>query len=502
MSDKREKLAKFNIYSSLLYQLVMMVSGIIVPKLLISNFGSELYGATTSIAQFLGYIALLEGGIGGIARAALYKPLAENNIIKINAVLGEIKHFFKIVGYIFIAYVLLLACGYQNISNIEALDWTATFFLVIAISISTFAQYFIGISYAVLVEAAQKSYVLNVIRIATTVLNVISIIFLINLGCNIIIVKLVSGCVFALGPVLQLIYVKKNYIIEKTPRQKDALQNKWTGIGQHIAYFLHSHTDVVVLTIFANLLWVAVYSVYNMVIAAIQSIVSSFSTGMEALFGDMYAKKEYDLLRKTFGEYETLISCIAVFLFSTTIVLITPFIKLYTNGITDVDYIQPLFGIVLSIASVLYSMRTPYGSMVVAAGRFKETRWAPYGEAIINIVLSILLLKRWGIIGVAVGTVCAVAFRFVFYAYYVSNNIINRSIKMWYKRLGLNTAMIVCIVVLGNIAVTKIQMTNYLYWALAGILVSVISGIITFAGNYCFFRDETKGALRRIIKKV
>lgn len=501
MSSKREKYVKYNVSTSLAYQVVMMISGIIVPKLLISSFGSEVYGATTSIAQFLGYIALLEGGIGGVARAALYKPIAENDIQAISAVVAEIKHFFKIIGFVFIAYVLVLAFGFKSISQLEVLDQSATFFLVIAISISTFAQYFIGVSYAVFLQASQKTFITQIIRIGTTIINVISIVILVNIGCNVIIVKLISGCVFALGPVLQWLYVKKNYSLVKVDRQKDALKNKWTGIGQHIAYFLHNHTDVVVLTLFSDLLAVAVYSVYNMVISAIQSIVSSFSTGMEALFGDMYAKKEYDLLQKTFSEYETLISCLTISLFSTTIVLITPFISIYTKEITDTDYIQPLFGIILSLASIFFSMRTPYHSIIIAAGHFKQTRWAAYGEAIINITLSILLVRSFGLVGVAVGTVCAVAFRFTFYAFYLSNNILHRSIGLWFKRLGVNAGLILCIILVGNVVISKIRMNNYLYWVTAGAVVTCIAIIITFAGNYCFYREDTKKVIGRIMKK-
>lgn len=501
MSNKRERLAKYNIYSSLLYQIVMMISGIILPKLYITNFGSEAYGATTSIVQFLGYIALLEGGIGGVARAALYKPLADNDLQSISAVLEEIKHFFKIVGYIFIVYVIILACTFQNISNVEVLNWSATFFLVIAISISTFSQYFIGISYAVLLQAAQRTYVTRLISIITTILNVVTVIILIKLGCNIIIVKFVSGLVFAVGPVMQWIYVKKKIPLIRTRRQKGALENKWTGIGQHIAYFLHTHTDVVVLTLFADLFLVAVYSVYNMVISAIQSIVSSFSTGMEALFGDMYAKKEYEPLGATFNEYETLISLMSVTLFSATIVLITPFVSLYTANITDAEYIQPVFGIILPIASILYSMRAPYHSLVIAAGHFKQTRWAAYGEAIINISISILLVKKFGLIGVAIGTVCAVAFRFIFYVFYLSKNIINRDVWFWVKRLCVNAAMVIIIVFIGYWVLSKLNMTDYLHWAVAGIIVTAISAVITLGGNYFFYRKDTKKVLKRVINK-
>ena len=154
ISDTRAERAKLNIVVSLGCQIIVLICGLVIPRSMIGSFGSEAYGATASISQFLAYITLLEGGIGGVARAALYKPLAENNILVISEIIGEIKRFFRIVGYIFVVYVLILACGFQKISNVECFDWFSTFALVIVISISTFAQYFVGISYSVLLQAA------------------------------------------------------------------------------------------------------------------------------------------------------------------------------------------------------------------------------------------------------------------------------------------------------------------------------------------------------------
>ena len=71
--------AKLNIVFSLVSQAAALVCGFIVPRLLINTFGSEAYGATASILQFLSYIVLLEGGIGGVARAVLYKTLAQRD---------------------------------------------------------------------------------------------------------------------------------------------------------------------------------------------------------------------------------------------------------------------------------------------------------------------------------------------------------------------------------------------------------------------------------------
>lgn len=69
-------LAKKNVITSIFYQLVTVAYGLIVPRLVLSSFGSEVNGLTSSLSQFLNYINLLEGGLSGVIMAALYKPLA------------------------------------------------------------------------------------------------------------------------------------------------------------------------------------------------------------------------------------------------------------------------------------------------------------------------------------------------------------------------------------------------------------------------------------------
>ena len=145
MTNPRVKRAKLNILVSVACQIISLICGIILPKIFLGAYGSEAYGATSSITHFRAYITLLEGGISGVARAALYKPLAEGDSYRISTVVSEIKRYFRLLAFIFIAYVLVLACSFKAISHIEVLDWASTFLLVIVISISTFGQYFIGV---------------------------------------------------------------------------------------------------------------------------------------------------------------------------------------------------------------------------------------------------------------------------------------------------------------------------------------------------------------------
>jgi O-antigen/teichoic acid export membrane protein len=493
LTDTREKRATLNIIVSLFCQCLTLICGLIVPKLMIETFGSEAYGATASIAQFLAYIALLEGGIGGVARAALYKPLAENNIQVISEIVNEITRFFRIIAYIFTGYVLVLACGFYKLSHIECFDWLNTFLLVIVISISTFAQYFIGISYSVLIQAAQKTYITNIVNIFTIILNTILIIILIKLKSNLILVKLVSSCVFVLRPIILYRYVFHNFKI-LTPQKNSCnyLSQKWDGLGQHIAYFLYYNTDIAILTIFYNLKAVAVYSVYNMVISQVYNLTTSFSTGMEAFFGELIAKNECEELHKVFGYYENLISLISLVMFSSTAVLIMPFIQIYTKSVEDVNYIEPLFAILFILSTLITCLRSPYHNLTIAAGHFKQTQWAAYGEAFINIILSAVLVINLGLVGVVIGTLIATAFRMLFYAFYLTTHIFNRKIQLFIKREFVNIGMFFLIFIIGRSICNVWDFSGYGTWIICAIIVTLIAIIISFLGNYICYRNDFK----------
>lgn len=502
MAGIRETRAKRNVVVTLLLQLITLLCGLVVPKMTIDAFGSEAYGAAASITQFLSYIALLEGGIGGVARAALYKPLAENDRNGVSSIVGEIKRFFTAIGCVFAVYVAVLSCTFTYIADVRCFDRLSTFCLVWVISVSTFIQYFIGISNAVLLQAAQKTYITNAVSIFTLVLNAVLVFVCIAAGSNLITVKLVSGLVFALKPVMMWAYVRRVYrLTTHTQRTSNALEQKWTGLGQHVAFFLHTNTDIVVLTVFADLKQVAVYSVYYMIVSHIQSLTTSFCAGMEASFGEMLAKKEHERLDNWFGYYETLLSLVSLVMFSVTAVMLLPFVALYTSGVTDADYIQPLFGILLTVASLVYCLRLPYHAMTVAAGHFKQTRVAAYGEAALNIVLSIVLVYAAGLSGVAAATLIATVFRLVYYAVYLSKHILQRPVRLFVKRAAVNASAFILSCGIGLAMLMNVRTDTYREWVLFASAAVVLAVSIVFAVYLLFYRDDVRSLWRSAVTR-
>lgn len=294
----RSRKALLNIVASLLLQFTLILSGFIIPWLIIRTYGSSVNGVIASISQFLGFFALLEGGVGGVVRSALYKSLASNDVVTISRVLKSAERFFKRISYVFIAFLLIMAIGYPYLVSYEFTK-TFIFTLVIILGIKSISQYYFGITYQILLQADQKSYFTSFLHLIAIIISTVVATILINLGANIHVVQLFSAMVFFLKPIVLNIYVKHNYkLINDCVEDNNELKQKWDGMGHHIAYFLHNKTDIIILTLFTSVKEVSVYSVYMMVALGIRNLTTTISSGIEAAFGNMIAKGEKELLEK------------------------------------------------------------------------------------------------------------------------------------------------------------------------------------------------------------
>lgn len=496
----RGKKAFLNITVSLILQFVTLVCGFIIPKMIIESFGSGVNGLISSITQFLGYITLLESGVGPVVRSALYVPIAKRDKNSICNILKSSEKFFKKVAIILVIYIVILSIVYPILVNNE-FNYIYTISLIIIIAISTFGEYFFGITYKLYLQAEQKTYIVSLVQIIGCVLNAIAVVILIKFGATVHIVKLVSSLVFVLRPIIQNVYVKKKYNINFENVDKNyKLQQKWDGMAQHIAKVIHSNADVTILTIFSNVVEVSVYSVYFLVVRGIRSIIEALASGIDSSFGDMIARNEKEKLNKSFNIYEVFYYTLITIIYACTIILIVPFIKVYTAGITDANYIRPLFAFLLVSSEVAWSIRFPYNTITHAAGRFKETKKGAWVEAITNLVISLILVIKFGIVGVAIGTLIAMTIRTVEFLYYSSKHILGRKVFCGLKKIIICVCEITLIVFVIN-CIPRLDVISYSTWIVQALIVFGISCSIVILINSLIFRKEFK-ELFTLFKKV
>ena len=178
------------------------------------------------------------------------------------------------------------------------------------------------------------------------------------------------------------------------------------------------------------------------------------------------------------------------FVFSVTAILIVPFVAVYTNGITDADYIVPVFGIMLTAAWGMYCIRLPYNIVVLAIGHYRQTQTSAIIEAVLNLATAIALVLKFGLVGVAVGTFVAMVYRTCYLAWYISRNVINRSLWVFVKHLCVDACSIALFVVLIYYIMGPIQElreNSYLEWGVLAIKTSVLGLLTINAVNMLFY---------------
>lgn len=496
----RKKKLLFNTITSLLYQLVSVVCGFILPSFFIRYYGSEVNGLVSSITQFLGFITLAELGVGAVIQSTLYRPLAEKDDKEISKIIVSAERFFRKIAFVLVIYTTLL-CFIYPIITLDSFNYFYTASLILVISISSFAQYYFSISYRLLLAADQLAFIQLGLQIITLILNTVFSVVLIKVGSSIQVVKLVTSIIFMIQPIMLSIYVKKNYNLDKKIKFKgEPIKQKWNGLAQHISSVILGNTDIVILTLFSTLSNVSIYTVYYLVVNGIKQLVVSSTSGIQAMFGNMYARKEKEQLDKSFSIMEWTLHFIVTFLFSCTCVLIVPFIKVYTLGIHDTNYDVPLFAILITLANASYCLRLPYNIIVLAAGHYRETQMSAIIESIINIVLSIILVSKFGLIGVAIGTLAAMIYRTSYLVWYLSKNIIYRELKYYYKHLCID--ILSALIIFSLVRFIKFESITYYGWMFMATKVAGVSICVMIIVNLIFYKRYTISIYHKVVKKI
>lgn len=485
--NRKQKLL-LNTVVAMISRIVAIICGFVLPQMMISHYGSAVNGLISSVTHFLGFISLLELGIGPVIQASLYKPLATKDHKEISRIVKSATRFFRKILYIFLLYIIAMMIIFPTIIITEY-EFMFTASLILIISISTIIQYMFGATYQLLLNADQKGYIQNILSIITVILNTVVCVVLMKIGASVQVMKLASSAVFVLRPIGQFIYVKKHYMIDRKIRLNgEPIKQKWNGVGQHVASIVCSNVDIFLLTLLAPLETVSVYTVYYMVISGITTIMITLTSGISPYLGNIIATSDEKEIRKSFEVIEFFTNILTVVFFTCTAVLIVPFVQVYTLNIHDADYYQPLFGFLLTIAYAIQSLRTPYFCLINTVGHFKQTQNGAFITPVINVVISLILVKKFGLIGVAIGTMIAMSYHTIYFVVYLRKNILNRPISYFLRYLLLDSvACISSVLITSKIKLIEMSFKGFILMAVEVFTVVVL---LTVAIFICFWRKE------------
>ena len=497
----RSEQAFKNMAANLFLQIVVFISGIILPRFIMQAYGSSINGMITSVNQFLTYLGLAEAGVATASVVALYTPLALGRKDEVNSILSATRKFYNRSGVLFLSLTALLVFVYPFFISGQ-LDNSLVRWMIVVLAGSTLVDYFFLGKYRVLLMANQEGYVVALIQSAGTVANMVVSIGLIYAGASVLAVKAVATGVYVLRLFLVKAYAKKKYpdLNFHARPAEGALKQKNAALFHQVVTIIVNNTDTTVLTICLgsrSLLEVSVYGIYMLVVNAVNQLLTSFSNGLTAGFGEVIARREDETLKKSYSDYEYMYFLIFFVVVACMGVLLIPFISVYTIDMKDVQYVRPVIAALFTLLVFLQNVRIPGLTIICAAGHYKETRYQAGLEAAINIVVSLALVWSMGMTGVLIGTVCSYGYRSFEIILYTNRHLIPGTAKTAFIRIIRNLIITGVLISLGIWLIPQ-NMTSFIHWFIYAVASGIVSVVMIVGVNYVAEPRQFKNLILRI----
>ncbi len=460
-----------NIFYGILSQVITMGMSLIIPRLVLVNLGSEANGLMHSISTVFTYLTLLEAGVGKATNQALYKPLSCDDKVEISRIMAATNKFYRRTGYVYAAAVLAFAVIYCLFIQ-TSLPKTVVFSVIVLSGASSVLSYFVQGKYRVLMEAEGKSYILVNISTVTSIFTSVCKILLLVYGFGLVAIQSMYFFFSILQMVVIVSYIGRYYkwLNLKAEPNYEAISQKNYVLLHQITGMIFDNTDIILLTVMTNLKVVSVYSMYTTFYAVVKSVLNTISFSYSYALGQVFHtdKEKFAKLHDVYEVYNMSIT------FSFMCILnlfILPFMKIYTSGVTDINYIDKYIPLLFTTVYLLSNGRASSGLVIDFAQHFEQTKWRAILEASLNIGISIVAIHYIGIYGALIGTIAALLYRandMIVYA----NRLMKRSPWITYKRWLTNLVLFLLITFAARALLPEMQ--SLLQVIMYGMLALVI----------------------------
>ena len=498
----RSKKFLYNTVTSAMYQIIVFIVGIILPRVMLVHYGSEINGLVSSITQMITYLSLVEAGISSATVYALYKPLSTEDYPAISRIVSAAKKFYYQSGALFVGLVVIMAGIYAVSVKVTDLPPLWIGVLVIILGASGYLDFFTLAKYRAILTADQRSYAISLASIVYLVTNTAIIAILARFDINIVLVRFVAIFSICLRSLILNIYVKRKYplIDYKAEPNIDALNKRYSALYMQILGAVQKGSPVLLATIFTTLESVSVFSIFNMVFTGIGSLFDIFMSGLSAGFGEIIARKETKTLQKAYGDFEFVYYAMITTVYATAFVMLMPFISVYTSGVTDTDYNRVLLGVLFVVNGFLYNLKTPQGMLVISAGLYKETRVQTTIQCGLIVILGIILAPLMGLEGIMIALCISNLYRVIDLVMYIPKAVTKLPVSSTLSKIIFSIVSAAISVLISSRF--NLKATGYVQWVLKAGAVFALSISVYIGVSLLFMRSSFSSAFKRIMSMI
>ena len=439
MKSERKKSSFKNMITAVSSNILTIIVGLVAQAIFIKILGSEYLGLNGLFSNVISMLGIVELGMGSAIIYNMYKPIAEENHEKIKSLMQFYKKSYRIITLIISIIGIMIIPFIKYIVDIESVTVGINVYLVyILFLLETICSYILSYKRSML-YADQKEYITNIIHMGYTILvNTMQLTFLyfthdyyLYLIIKVM-MRLVENIVISSYVNRRYSYLLDNNVTKLDSKtEKDIFQKIKALFFHKIGTFIVSGTDNIIISKYLGLVTVGLYSNYYMIINAVQTVINHIIQATRASVGNLLVTesktKQFDIFNKIrfVNFWISCFSSICIF------VIMDSFITIWIGY----KFVLPTkVLLVLVINFFIVSSRSTYGAFKEAAGIFYEDRFVPIIESLLNIVLSIIFVKKFGLMGVFMGTIASGLVLWCYsYPKYVYNKLFGRKISDYIK---------------------------------------------------------------------
>lgn len=402
--------------NSLINMSIQLIANIVIPfigffriRLLVLNYGSDMNGVVQIFTQLMSFLQLTQMGFGTSFIVSLYKPLADNDIKKVNEIYNANSYFQKRVALIMF---LLSCCSFLYLPFFiqeSVIPLYEAVILFVCFSLP-YIVYQLCNAKLMVIRAMQQEYIfyrvsesMSCIRLLLSLILIQSVDFFTYL----ILDSLLFVLAYSMGFLAVHKKIKPMVSITKD-KDKSPVKTAKYVVFQNITTMVTQNTDNLVISHFLvqGTALVSVYNSYMYVVNTIDTVCSTMVMSMVGSFGNLLASGE-EYVNYTFKQILVVVGCIASIICTSVFFGTTDFVLIWMDGADRSYDLGVLTSFLLALLLFYRITKLPFELVLSSKNLFKITTPGFILTSIVNLTLSIFLVQKIGIIGALFGTVVA-----------------------------------------------------------------------------------------------
>lgn len=496
MENSRIQKSLMNAQVNVAFYVISVILAFFSRKYFLQNLGTEFLGLSGTLGDLLNLMNITELGIGTAVAVTLYKPIFDENHEKINDIISVFGFLYTRVGSIIAGVGIILSCFFPMMFAKAGVPLYLVYLMFFSMLYSALLGYFVNYKQIIL-SASQQNYVIMLRYNTAVTLKVILQILTSFLPYNYlwwIALEAITITVysFILNNTIRKYFPWLETSVQRGKEKFQEYTSLWTKTKQVFCYklshvFLNSSTNVLIYS-FASLTHVALYGNYNMLMSKVISLFEGLFTGMTASVGNLIAEGDKKKTLSVFKELMSFRYFIAGLCTITLYYCSTPLIRIWLGEQYEMSAVCI---ILMCVHQFIVQANTAVDNFKFGYGIFDDI-WAPFFEVVSNIVLSIVLGMKFGLIGILAAMVISeILIKMIWRPYYLFHKGFQLSVLKEYFPLVIKYLFfyVVCII-LSILIHIKIKdfIIPYHYWNV--MLYCFIMSIVTFTSLsalfYCF----------------